>query len=305
MTRPPFPEVHLSTWTITRPNTAPGMFAERCAQSSSLLEFPDYGGGDMSTEQRRDALRAAINLHQPTTALAIFLSVVALEDFVRDFGARCADEPWLIAHFPGIEKLRMRPVAPRSEKPFARLDRDPAPLVDFIEVNKLYADVFGTSPYPAECLETLYDLALIRHTVAHHGAIVRPIDAARFQHWAVRPNLRINPPRDIVLAITRFVYQVGRAYELTLRNAVFERALATFSRGCLTQPPPEFLSLLELFNYFGNILPAEGTLPLPTDSDCESKRRALEVQYRDRLTNLCLTELAQAFPFDVPLPAAV
>ena len=91
MTLEPFPSVPFGEFTITRPFTAPGLFAYRHMQANKLLHFPDLADGDMSREQRAEALLRMVSVHRPLAALVIFLSVVALEDFIRDLGARLAD----------------------------------------------------------------------------------------------------------------------------------------------------------------------------------------------------------------------
>ena len=180
MTKVAFPIVPIGEWTPTRPHTAPGLFAYRHLQADGLLHFPDMGGGDMSAEERRDALLRMVNLHRPLAAIVLFLNVVALEDFIRDLGARLAEVPTLDAHFPRISELRPRLV--QNPRPFARLDRDPAPLSNWPEVNALYERALGVGPLPAAELPRLHDLALVRHIVAHHAGLVRPIDVQRFQY---------------------------------------------------------------------------------------------------------------------------
>jgi hypothetical protein len=281
------------------------MFAERCLQASGLMDFPDLGDGDLTQEQRREALRRAVNVHQPTAALSMFLAVVALEDLVRDFGARCADDSTVASYFPKIDRLRMIPIAPRPGNPFARLDKDPAPLTDFAGLNVIYRDVLGCEPFKQGSLARLYDLALVRHTVAHHGARVRAIDAPRFQHWAVRPNLAINPPREFVLQVVRFVQQVGTAYRMTIQNAVFQRVLPALPSGWVEHPPFELHGLLELFNYFDKLVSQE-ELPLAWHEPDPLERERIHAEsLRSRLIDLCITELSTSLPFPVPVPDAV
>jgi hypothetical protein len=223
-----FPHVAIGEWTIARPQTAPGLFAYRHLQADRLLEFSDMAGGDMSGEQRREALLRAVSFHRPLAAIVLFLSIVTLEDLIRDLGARLADAPGLDSHFKHISELRLRPV--QNPKPFRRLDMDPAPLYNWPKVNALYARVLDVEPIPGDQMSMLHDLALIRHIVAHHAALVRPIDAPRFQYWAIVPNTQLNPPVDFVRDMATLAFSTGQAFENTVRNRVFSAVVGLSCR---------------------------------------------------------------------------
>jgi hypothetical protein len=79
MSKVPFPSAGVSEVTIIRVHSPKGLFAYRYSQALGLLHPPDYGGGDLSREDRRKALDQSVVLHRPLTALVVFLSVVALE----------------------------------------------------------------------------------------------------------------------------------------------------------------------------------------------------------------------------------
>ena len=301
MTRPPFPEVPIATWTITRPDTAGGLFAERCLQAQRLIDLPDLGDGDLDREQRRAALRRMVNGIRPLAAVSIFLGVVALEDYVRDLGARLADDPVVQAAFPNVTGLRPRPMPTRPGKPFARLDQDPATPTDFAAVNKLYLEVLGAEPFPQAAHAKLYDLALIRHTVAHHGSVVRPVDIPRFQYWSMKANAILNPPVEFVEETLRFLYQAGRAFELTIQNAVFAKALASVAADWAARRDRNIVTLIELFNYFGRLPSgAARPVPLPTDPDYEARAAEASDAVRDELLAACLEDLGTKFPFMIP-----
>ncbi len=103
-----FPEPLMGEWVGMRTNSASGLFAHRQMQAIDLLELPDSGGGDVTFEQRREALQTAISFQKPLVALTIFLAVVALEDFVRDFGARPADHGLVSLYFPELTQCGER-----------------------------------------------------------------------------------------------------------------------------------------------------------------------------------------------------
>lgn len=80
MTRIPFPNVPIGEFTVARHFTAPCLFFYRNMQAQDLLHFPDMAGGDMSAEQRREALDRMVSVQRPLAALVLFLNIVALED---------------------------------------------------------------------------------------------------------------------------------------------------------------------------------------------------------------------------------
>jgi hypothetical protein len=288
--REAFPNVPIGEFTITRPFTAPGLFAYRHMQAEELLHFPDFGAGDMNEEQRKDGLARMVNAKRPLAALVLFLGVVALEDFIRDLGARLADVPGLKRHFPYITELR--PVLKRNPRPYARQDKDPAPLSDWPEVNTLYQRAIGVAPIAVADLPKLNDLALIRHTVAHHAALVRPIDAPRFQHWEVQANALINPPIDFVREISTLLYQTGRSFETTVADRLFGEILAGQPPNWYEAPSELVLALIETFNWFGKLITDNNVHPMPGTQDYEEELRARSTGNQARLTQLCIEELA-------------
>lgn len=123
-------------------------------------------------KQRRDALLSAISFHKPLAALSLFLGVVALEDFVRDLVARMAEHPDLTRMFPQLAGLRSQPRARAPDQAFRRLDTDPAGVVDPEEINAVFQQALGIAPIDPLEYWHLRDLALLRHTVAHHAALI-------------------------------------------------------------------------------------------------------------------------------------
>jgi hypothetical protein len=287
--REPFPSVPIGEFTVTRPFTAPGLFAYRHMQAEGLLHFPDFGDGDMNQEQRKEALTRMVNVHRPLAAVVLFLGVVGLEDLIRDLGARLADVPGLERHFPEITELR--PALKKNPRPYARPDRDPAPLSDWPEVNTLYQKVIGIAPLPAAELPKLHDLALIRHTVAHHAALVRSIDAPRFQHWEIQANALINPPSDFVREMLMLLYQTGRSFETTVADRLFAVIFADQSPTWHESPSALVIELIETFNWFGKLITNNSVPPLPGAQNYEQELRARSDAMRAMLTQQCIEEL--------------
>lgn len=285
----PFPSVPFGEFTVTRPFTAPGLFAYRHMQATHLLHFPDYSGGDMTKEQREEALRQSVNLHRPLAALVIFLGVVALEDFIRELGARLADTETLSLHFPGV--LNLKPVPARRPREYARPDRDPAGLSDWQEVNELYDRTLGVRPFQDADLPKLHDLALIRHTVAHHAALVREIDIPRFRFWAMQANAVINPSVKFVESLSHYLYKAGRQFETAVSDRIFSVVLSEERSDWVRSPSPLVVSLIEVFNWFGLLLTDGVDAPVYGSENYEEQVRSANQTNRERLVRQCLTLL--------------
>ena len=290
----PLPEEPVSEWNAFRPFTSPGMFVYRHMQVQKLLQFPDFAGGDLTAEQRREALERAIAFRKPLAAVAIFLCVVALEDFIRDLGARIADNQLLQTAFPEVTRLRMRPLKQKAHRPFARLDEDPVSLVEPQEVNKLFNRALGVEPIAAQDFSRFRDLALIRHTVAHHAAIIRQIDVPRFQYYIVRAGSLINPPVSFVRETSTYLYQLGRSFELSLQNRIFAVVVPKLAAGWRVNQPPELVDLIELFNYFGKFVEARGPVgSAPPGTEEERRMQQEGARVKQELIRLCIEELHQ------------
>jgi hypothetical protein len=285
----PFPSVPFGEFTVTRPFTAPGLFFYRHVQATNLLHFPDLTTGDMSREQHKDALLRMVNAHRPLAALVLFLGVVALEDFIRDLGARLSDIDGLNVSFPAISELRPTPT--NQQRPYARPDRDPAALSNWPAVNDLYARVLAINPFSQSDLRQLHDLAIIRHTVAHHAALIRAIDVPRFQFWSMQANAQINPPVEFVQSTSHFLYVTGRTFETTVAERVISVVLQQAEPDWFNHPSRLLLSLIETFNWFGKLPTEDGITPVYGTPDYAEQVRIAHAANRDQVTQLCLEEL--------------
>jgi hypothetical protein len=247
------PEVQLAEWSAVDTRTAPGLFAYRQMQAMNLLDFPDYGGGDLDSAQRKEALRRAISFHKPLSALSLFLGVVALEDFLRDLAARLADVPNVVTHFPALTKLRAQQINRSAGQMFKRLDTDPAGTLDPAEINLRFTQAMGVAPVPTQEYWHLRDLALLRHTIAHNAAVIRQIDLPRFAHFIVEPGRIINPPPDFIHSELIYLYGLGRTIEKAIRSATFAKVIAKAGAGWAERAPQAVIELIEFFGFFGYI----------------------------------------------------
>jgi len=286
------PEAQVTEVSAVNARTASGLFAYRQSQAIGLLDFPDFGGGDLDAEQRRAALRDAISFKRPLAALTLFLGVVALEDFIRDLAARLADTPSCVAHFPALMKLRAQRIDRQPAQMFKRLDTDPAGMLDPEEINLRFMQAMGIAPVPVQEHWHLRDLALLRHTIAHHAALIRQVDLPRFAHFIVTAGSVINPPADFVRAELLYVYQIGQKIEKAIRSAVFTKVIAAAGAGWSKQPPAAMLELIELFGFFGYIESTTVAVGYSEPgSDLKRRQEAEAQRVRASLLSKCIAEL--------------
>jgi len=288
----PLPEVRVSAWTAWSRSTASGLFVFRYSQAINLLSLPDFADSEFDAAGRREALDRHVNMMQPLAALSLFLGVVALEDYVRDFGARSAENVDLVSLFPKLTKLALKQDTKPNRPVFARVDRDAYIYTDPEQLNFAFRDSIGVEPIPASEYSKLRDLALLRHTVAHHASVIREVDVARFQFYSVHAGQSINPPADFVKETLKYLYRVSRAIEISVRNAVFERLLVSLDGGWFNDPPPVMLRLFEFFGYFGFLETANGPVGyIDADSPHFELAKAEQARVRESSIRRCIDEL--------------
>ena len=290
------PEAPVGEWSVIDTRTSSGLFAYRHVQAARLLDLPDFGGGDLDSEQRREALVTAVSLCKPLSALSLFLGVVALEDFVRDLIARMSEVPELLQWFPLLADFRSQPKARAPDQAFRRLDTDPAGAVDPEEINSVFQRSLGISPIPSAEYWHLRDLALLRHTVAHHGAVIRQVDVPRFRYFKVQPGRIINPPPAFIKAELHYLYRIGRDAEASVRDVVFRCALADAGAGWSKRNVKSITLLIEFFAYFGYI--ESTTVPVGYSEPGSQLRQQQEqesTRIRALLLERCVADLVSKY----------
>lgn len=214
-----------------------------------MMEYPDF----TNDPQIKEMLLGQVSCRPPLTAVVIFLCVVALEDFVRELGNMLANVPDFQAYFSDSEKLKQKSKQPSV--PHERKDGDATRLSNPEDVNELYQSVFGISPYPDNELPKLRDLILIRHIVAHHGSIVREIDAERFRYYDIPSKSVLNPTVEFTKETALYIFKVGRIFEENVKKAVFtkikEEQPSDWKELEITK------KLIEGFNWFGKFAQTE------------------------------------------------
>src|SRR5918993_1664652 len=274
----PLPEVPVAEMNVLRVWTAPGMFYDRQWKAIDLLTFPDLSSGDLTAGQRSEALERFVELHRPLTSLALFHSIVALEDLIRDMGSRIAGVSGIKRDFPSIGRVATPPKEPSL-------------------VNRNYRKVFGVQGVIAKDHEDrISDLRQLRHTIAHHGGLIPPEDVGKFRFYDVKPYHLINPPRDFVVDTARFLEAVGSNYLARLKDVVFRTVVPSLRPIDPSRPPQKLIELIECFNYFGNLLESEPPARLPSHSGLTYEEKVEEIEkaqqkqaerYKERLLALC------------------
>jgi hypothetical protein len=290
------PGVPVGEWNAFNTQTAVGLFAYRQMQATNLLELPDYGGGDLDASQRQEALRFAVSLQKPLAALSLFLGVVALEDFIRDLATRLADTPSCLAKFPKLADLRAKPKNQTPDRMFKRLDTDPAGILDPEKINEAFKSAIAVEPVKVQDFWHLRDLALLRHTVAHHGGVIRQVDLPRFAHFMVVPGRVINPPPDFVKDELMYLFRLGREIERSIRSAIFGKFISAAGAGWSQNPPKEIEELIVLFAYFGHIESTQVAVGYSeVGSELRQRQEAEAVRIRTLLIQRCVADLTAEF----------
>jgi len=257
--RAPFPEQIRGEVNPFRSHTTPGRFAYRSMVARGLLEIPDLGMYSCGLLE----------------SFVIFYAVVALEDLIRELGndlSRCRS---LATEFPRYTELHSK--ARRRKRRYQQGDRDVATLLEPTAVNDLYHQVLGVRPFARQDIVRVRDLALVRHTIAHHGGLFRRQDTGRFRYYRVRPGAMIAPPTDFARESVVYLYEVGRAFEKTVRDRIFSRMKRRL-------PRRKLVPLFELFNYFGFLPSTQATLS-------PAERRAEALRVKAQLVQRCFVEL--------------
>jgi hypothetical protein len=292
----PLPEVHISEWNAINTRTASGLFVYRQMQAIGLLELPDYGGGDLDASQRKEALLEAVSFQKPLAALALFLGVVSLEDFIRDLATRLADNRSCVTKFPKLANLRAKSINRPPDKMFKRLDSDPAGILDPEAINEAFKIAIGVEPLPAAEFWHLRDLALLRHTVAHHAGVIRQVDLPRFAHFIVVPGRAINPPPDFVKAELLYLYKLGRDIEVSVRSAVFAGFIAAEGAGWSQHLSTEMVELIELFAFFGYLETAKVAVGYSEPGSIRRQQQEADaLRIRTLLLQRCVATLTAEF----------
>jgi hypothetical protein len=177
-------------------------------------------------------------------------------------GSGLARLQWVRGAFPRVGALATKPVQLKpGAPPHARLDAEPFSFVNFKDVNDSYERILGVRPLPDAEFPKLYDLARVRHTVAHHGSVFRAVDAPRFQYYTVVPNTLINPPLDFVRDTATYLYKIGSGFQQAVWMRLFSTIIPTLPTSWRTAPPDELVELVEFFDYLGMLISSDELPP--------------------------------------------
>jgi hypothetical protein len=290
-----FPYANISSIVPFRVDTPPGMFAFRYMSTLQLLDLPILSN-DLSDEDRKAARESFTVLQRPLTALALFWSVISLEELVRDFGTRLAGVKAVAAAFPNIGAVAVTPLRTTPTNPSKRTDKDAVSYLDITALNNVYIKAIGTAVIDPSQEPRLTDLAIIRHTIAHHAAVARAIDMPRFRHYRVQPGRILNPPAVFVKDTAYYLYQLGKQFLDNIQKRLFQALVDPHCPLNQSSPPAHVVELVELFDYFGKLSTKErhiDPITLSKGSDAiNHELQRLEKEARDELLRECLSELA-------------
>jgi hypothetical protein len=278
MTKEIFPTQVFSEFNVARTRTVPGLFFYRNMQATDLLSPPDMGQGDLSPQERRDALNRMVIFQRPLTALVVFLSVVNLEDLIRHFAKALGKIDGIENYITTIEELGI------FKLPEYKNGNVPFSPIHFELVNSLYEKHLGVRPIPDIEIDKLKDLSQIRNIIAHNGSLIRDEDVAKFNFYEVTPNRIINPPPEFVRQINSYLYKIGRTFENTIKDYVFSKVIPTLDTNWADNPPKIILDLIEFFNFFGH-LPTGDSRVLNESAQSESDRN------KNELIRKCIADL--------------
>lgn len=269
-----FSHIQIGEFCVFRTFTPSGMFFNRIDQARNIIEFPNLSGSN----EIKESFASFVYLRRPLTSLVIFLSVVALEDYIRSISKALSEMSELQVYFPKISNLSARPQDPKSS--YSRKDRDFIETILNPEVlNKKYSEIFSAEVIAESDFAKLRDLVLIRHIVAHNGSIVREIDSGRFQHYQVPVGVVLNPSVEFANEVRLYIYKIGRSIELklikTILKTIKNNNQENWERLKITK------DLIELFNWFGKL----GESQYNPDPKVES------ANYVQSLFNRCIEDI--------------
>lgn len=298
----PLPEALVGEESVFDLRSAGGLFAFRHLQARNLLHPPHFSDAPSDPKQLSEFSSQYVSLQRPLLALVLFLGVVAHEDLIRDLAARLVGSPLCVSRFPGLEHLKQKKkndsmnTGRSGDRDYRDRYTDPAGKLDPQYSNDLFQRAIGVQPIPVEDYWHLRDLALLRHTVAHHGAIIREVDQRRFAHFIVTPGRLINPPPDFVRAELDYLYALGRDIEQRIRTAMFGRFIAEAGPGWSRDIPDDIYSLIELFGYFGHLEAARAPVGhAQTEPELGRMQEADRTRIRGQLLQRCVSDLVGEF----------
>ena len=243
----------LSGETIPFHVTSPlGLFGYRISQAIQLLEWPEFNGLEaVSQEERKRIKDDFLQLRHPITALALFLGVVALEDFGRDLLQQLRGDDFVVNNFREFQNLTPKDI----EHEFKHLCSK--------NWNRNFSRVFGFKPILAQEFSHIRDLVTLRNAIAHYGSLTPEKYRNRFKYWDVKIGHPINPPASFVRAELDYIFHRGQKIHEETRRVVFQKIIEKIGCGWSKDRNSDILRLIALFGFFGYEEEAKGPTGLP------------------------------------------
>ncbi len=263
--------------------TASAIFFARSIQAIQFIQIEEsIDPTGRTPEDIRTLQELHILIQEPRLALGIFLSVVNLEDFIRQICIELSDYLPLQSYFQNLKDLVVPLKKYEINNPTKRLDGDPFILLDFKKLNTQINNIFWISVIDTNEENKLNDLALIRHIIAHKGSTVRSIDLRRFQYYDMKPDVVINPPIEFVQEIQEYLREIWLGIHRTIRDKIFETITNKLNFIDFEKKPKILVDIIKIFNYFDLI----STLDIQLEDEIENIKL-----HEKHLIDRCLTEL--------------
>ena len=149
--------------------------------------------------------------------------------------------------------------------------------------------------------DKLRDLALIRHTVAHHAAVVRAVDVPRFLHYKMVPGAGINPPPEFVQSTAAYLWRISRGIQIRVRNRLLDLLRPTLPPNWREAPPTDLVTFVTFFEHFGFIETLNGPGgELPDDEPGRSRAIEERRRVKEVVDARCMQEIE--FPSEASVP---
>lgn len=189
-----------------------GMFTYRLLNARSFIDPRN----EKHNASKKEHLDAEIALNKPKSSLALFLIIVAFEDYIRDFLDGFSRISGINNYYFNASGLRLRPKKNPSK---GMSDSFHLSAVDINKKLKTYFN-FEVTSSTDEC-NKLDDLIVIRHIVAHFGSFVDSFNQTRFKYYDIGTDQILNPTLDQVHEIFDFFWALVAKIEDGVRDDIF------------------------------------------------------------------------------------
>lgn len=197
-------------------NSPVGMFTYRLYSARLFLD--PYNKKNCGIDSEIESLNAEVALNRPKSALALFLIIIAFEDYIRDFLDGLGKIPSINQYYNPNELL----LKPKTQV-FGFGVKDQINKFDSEMINKKFNTLFGFDVVTNDELKKLDDLITIRHIVAHFGSYVDDFNQKRFSYFSIDANQILNPTLDQTFELFNYFWILVKKIESGTRDHIFSK----------------------------------------------------------------------------------